>query len=83
MKIIKSLGNRGVLLKGTTGKFIDQKEGFIGSLIRAGLPLMKNVLIPLANNILLLVRVIASASATDEAIPNKIWFIDKGCQWNR
>ena len=83
MKIIKSLENSGVLLKGTTEKFIDQKEGFIGLLIRAGLQLMKNVIIPLAYNILLLLRVIAAVSATDEAIPNKIWFIDKGCQWNR
>ena len=66
-------------MKGTTEKFIDQKEGFIGLLIRAGLQLMKNVIIPLAYNILLLLRVIAAVSATDEAIPNKIWFIDKGC----
>ena len=44
MNIIKSLENRGILLKGTTEKVINQKVGFLSSLMRVGLALIKNVL---------------------------------------
>ena len=43
MKVIKSLGDRGILLKVTTEKVVNQKkEGFIYSLVRVGLPLMNS-----------------------------------------
>ena len=39
----------------------------------AGLRLMKNVLIPLAKNVLLLLGLTAAASATDEVIQKKLF----------
>ena len=50
IKVINSLENTGVSLKGTTEKITSQKGGllkFLGSLMKTGLPLMKNVLTPL------------------------------------
>ena len=44
MKVIKSLENRGILLKGTTRKITIQEGGFpnfLKPLMTAGLPLMK------------------------------------------
>ena len=44
MKVIKSLDNRGILLKWTTTKMTSQERGFLAflsKLITAGLPLMK------------------------------------------
>ena len=47
---VKSLENRGILLKATNRKVLNQKRGFLGNvlgpLIKAGLQLMKNVLTP-------------------------------------
>ena len=48
MKVIKSLENRVILLKGTSEKIIKKEGGFLGTLTRVGLPLMKNVLTLLA-----------------------------------
>ena len=59
-------------MKGTTEKAINQKGEFI-SLMRVGLPLMKNVLTPLPQIVLLALGVIAAASATDAAIQKKIY----------
>ena len=56
MKVIKSLEKRGILLKGTTKKIGGQERGFLNflrSLMAAGLPLIKNVLTPLAKSTLL------------------------------
>ena len=50
-KVIKSLENTGILLKGTTKKVINQNGGFLVSLMGVGLLLMKNILIPLAKNV--------------------------------
>ena len=50
MKVIKSLENRGILLKGTTTKVTSQEGGFLNflrSLMTSVLPLMKSVLTPL------------------------------------
>ena len=50
MEVIKSLENRGTLLKGTTTKIISQDRVFLSfpkSLKTAGLKLMKSVLTPL------------------------------------
>ena len=52
MKVISSLENRGILLKGSTRSVTSQEEGFLNffrSLMTAGLPLKKNVAQPLAN----------------------------------
>ena len=55
IKVIKSLENRGTLLKGTSEKAINQKEGFTSNvpwlLTRAALSLMKNVFTPLTKNV--------------------------------
>ena len=56
MKVIKSLENRGNLLKGTTRKITTQEGGFLNflrPLMTAGLSLMKSVLTPVANSVLL------------------------------
>ena len=55
MKVIKSLENRGILLKGTTTKITSQERGLLNllrPLMTAGLSLIKNVLTPLAKSVL-------------------------------
>ena len=55
MKVIKSLENSLILLKGTTRKITIQEGGFLKffrPLMAAGLPLIKNVLNPVAKNFL-------------------------------
>ena len=47
MKVIKFLENTGILLKGTTRKLTSQEGGFSSFLklsMKAGLPLVKNVI---------------------------------------
>ena len=76
IKVIKSLENRGILLKGTTRKITGQEGGFLSfrrSLITAGLPLMKSVLTPLAKSVLLPFGLSVAMSATDVAIQKKIY----------
>ena len=63
MKVIKSLENRGILLKRTT-----RKINFLRPLMTAGSPLMKSVLTPLAKNVLLPFTLSAGISAADAAI---------------
>ena len=56
MKVIKSLENRGNLLKGATRKITSQEGGFLNflrPLMTAGLSLMKSVFTPLAKSVLL------------------------------
>ena len=60
MKIIKTLKNRGISLKGTTTKVKNQKGGFLGPLIRVGLSLIENVLKLLGKNALLPLDVTAA-----------------------
>ena len=76
MKVIKSLENRGILLKGNT-RIITIQEGRFLNILRplmtAGLPLMKNVLIPLAKSILIPLGLTAAASVTDATIQKKIY----------
>ena len=76
MKVIKSLENRGILLKGITRK-INNQEGrflnFLRPLMTAALPLMISVLTPLTKNALLPFRFSAGMSAADAAIQNKIY----------
>ena len=51
IEVIRSLENRRIFLKGATRKITSQEGGFLNflkSLMSVGLPLMKNVLTPLA-----------------------------------
>ena len=76
MKVIKSLENRGVLLKGTARKVTSQEGGFLSflrQLMTAGLPLLKNVFIPLVKTVLLPLGLSAGMSAADAAIQKKIY----------
>ena len=71
MNIIKSLEDRGILLKWTATKVISQEAGFLNflrPLMTAGLPLMKSVLNPLTKMVLIPLGLITAASATDTAI---------------
>ena len=56
---------------------IGQSGGFLGSLLgpslKTGLPLMQNVLKPLAKNVLILLGLTAVASATDAGIHKKMF----------
>ena len=74
IKVIRYLENTGILLKGTTKHITSQKGGFLNflrQLMTAGLPLMKNVLTPLAKSVLVPLRSITAASATNAAIQKK------------
>ena len=73
MKVIKSLENRGILLKGTTRKITSQEGGFLSflrPLMTTGLSFMNNIFTPLAKNVLLPVGLSAGMSATDAASQN-------------
>ena len=59
-----------------TRKITSQEEGFLNflrPLIKAGLPLMKNVLTLLAKGVLVPLESTAAESATDAAIQKKIF----------
>ena len=73
IKVIRSLENIGVLRE-LFKKISSQKGGFLNflrPLMSAGLPLMKNVLRPLAKSVLIPLGVTAVASATDSSIQKK------------
>ena len=75
-KIIKSLENRGISLKGTTRKNNNQEGWFLNFLkpfMTSGLRLMNNVLAPLAKSVLIPLELTATALATDAAIWKKIF----------
>ena len=76
IKVIKSLEYIGILLKGTTRKTTSQEGGFLNflaSLMTDGLPLIKNVLTPLAKIVFLPLRLSAGMSAADATIQKKIY----------
>ena len=76
MKLIKSVENRGILLKGTTRNIASREGGFLiflRPLMTAGLPLMKNVRTPWPKNVFLLFGLLAGLSAADGAIQKKIY----------
>ena len=63
-------------MKETTGKVISLKGGlldFLAPLMKVCLPLMKNMFIPLAKSVLVLLGLTAEASATDVAIQKNIY----------
>ena len=70
-KVINFFQNLRILLKGTTEKGINQKGGFIVSLMTFGLPLLKNILTPLVKNSLMSLGVTAAMSTTEAAIQKK------------
>ena len=76
MNGMKSLENRGILLKGATAKITSQEGGFLNflrSLMTADLPLMKSVLTQFTKSVLIqLVLSGAGMSAADTAIQKKI-----------
>ena len=53
IKVIRTLQNRTILLKRAKEKVMNQKGGFLGPLIRVGLPLMKNEVSPSAKSVLI------------------------------
>ena len=76
MKVIKSLENRGILLKGTTRKITSQEGGFLNFLrllMTAGLPLMTSILMLLAQSVSLPFGLPAAMSATDPAVEKKVY----------
>ena len=76
MKVIRSLENRGILLKGTNRKTTSQKRGLLSllrPLMTTGLPLVKNALTSLAQGVLILLGLTAAASVTDAAIQKKMY----------
>ena len=69
MNVIRSLENRGILLKGSQkGGLLD----FLAPVARVTLRLMKNVLTPLPKGMLVPLGLTATVSATDAAIQKKI-----------
>ena len=76
MKVIESLENRGILLKGTIRKIASQEGGFLNflrPLMTAGLPSMKSVLTALAKSVLLPLGLSVGMSVADAAIEKKIY----------
>ena len=76
MKVVKSLENRRISLKGTTTNITSQEGGFLNffrPLMAVGVPLMKSLLTLLAKNVLIPLGLSAAMSAADGAIQKKIY----------
>ena len=75
VKVIKSLENRGILLKVTTENAINHEGGllnFVALLLKTGLPSTKNVLAALAKHAPMPLGLSAAASAADAGTHKKI-----------
>ena len=75
IKVIKSLENRGILLKRTTRKITSKEGGFLNflrPLMIAGIPLMKSVLAALAKSVLLPFGLSVAISVKDASIQKNI-----------
>ena len=70
-KKITATEDRGALLKGTTKKFMNQNRGFLCSLMRIDLPLMKNIPTILAKNVFLSLGRTTATIVIDAAIKRK------------
>lgn len=55
-------------MKGTTEKIMNQKGGFLGPLMRADLPFIKNLLLPLAKSALIALGSTLVVSPIDAAV---------------
>ena len=77
MKVIKSLENKRIPLKGRTRRITSQEGGFLNflrPLMINALPLMKTVVTPLAKSGLLLLGLSARMSAADAAIQKRFMY---------
>ena len=76
IKAIRSLENRGILLKGTSRKITSQEGGFLNfvkPLMLNGLAIKKDRLTPLAKSVLVSLRLAVPASVRDAAIQKNIF----------
>ena len=74
IKVIKSLENREILIKGTVIKINSQEGGFLNflmPLMTSGSPLMKSVFSPLVKNVLISLGLSAGISAANAVIQKK------------
>ena len=78
----KSLKKKGILLKETTEKVINQKVGLLVPLIRAGLLLMTNVLTPRVENVLLPLGVTVSSPTNRCSYSKDNFWIGDDCTDN-
>ena len=76
-KAFKNGSSTNIKLSKTQLHKIGQSEGFLdrllGPLIKTGLPLIRNILKPLAKNVLIPLQLIAAASAADATIHKKMF----------
>ena len=76
-KAFKNGSSTNIKLSKTQLHKIGQSEGFLdrllGPLIKTGLPLIRNILKPLAKNVLIPLQLIAAASAADATIQKKMF----------
>ena len=73
MNEIKSLENRRFLVQETTEN-VNQKERFLGPLMRVGLQWIKHLLAPFPKSVLMPLGLKATASAKDAAIQKRIYW---------
>ena len=71
IKVIKSLENRGILLKGTTRKITSQEGGFL-TINDSWFPLIKNVLTSLAKSVLIPLGLSEGISAADKQLKRNL-----------
>ena len=74
IKVIRSLENKGIFLKGAASKISNQEGGFLRflkPLMSVGLSLINSLLTSLAKSVLVLLGLTAAASATDATIQKK------------
>ena len=60
-------------MKEAAEKVVNQKRGYLGSVMGVGLPVIKTVLIPLSKNFLLISGLTAAAPPTNASIQKKIY----------
>ena len=76
IKVTRTLENRRILLKETTGKKHYPRRRIIrlfGQLMKFGLQLMKNVFTPLAKKVLMSLGLMEAVAGTDAAISKKVF----------
>ena len=76
IKLINSLENRRMLLKGTSRKIVSQKReslSFLSPLVRVVLLLMKNVLTSLVESVLIPLGLTTATSVADATIHKKMY----------